>query len=101
MTDLSITPDVRRTAIGRADATRAREARDTAPAATSPLADLLPGVRARVVGVAVTGGDAIARRLEDLGFRPGAVVDVVRKAPLRDPVVYRVQDYEICLRRAQ
>ncbi|MCM1972405.1 ferrous iron transport protein A [Streptomyces sp. G1] len=51
----------------------------------------------------VVGGEvpAVARRLADLGFVPGAVVEVVRRAPLRDPVVYRVKDYEVCLRRAQ
>ncbi|MFF9061301.1 ferrous iron transport protein A [Streptomyces sp. NPDC014882] len=37
----------------------------------------------------------------DLGFTPGAVVEVVRRAPLRDPVLYRLKDYEVCLRRAQ
>ncbi|GLK99235.1 hypothetical protein GCM10017581_009760 [Dactylosporangium matsuzakiense] len=44
---------------------------------------------------------AVARRLEDLGLTSGTTVDVVRRAPLRDPVVYRVKDYELCLRRAQ
>jgi ferrous iron transport protein A len=65
------------------------------------LADLAPGSRARVIRVAVDGDVITTRRLEDLGFTPGAVVDVVRRAPLRDPVVYRVRDYDICLRRAQ
>ncbi len=65
------------------------------------LADLAPGTRAEIVGVVASAGPAIARRLADLGFTPGSIVDVVRRAPLRDPVVYRVKDYEICLRRAQ
>jgi ferrous iron transport protein A len=68
------------------------------------LADLAPGTRAEVLRIDpdAAGGDAAtARRLGDLGFTPGAVVEVVRRAPLRDPVVYRVKDYEICLRRAQ
>ena len=43
----------------------------------------------------------MVRRLNDLGFTPGAVVEAVRRAPLRDPVLYRVKDYEVCLRRAQ
>ncbi|MFE9773796.1 ferrous iron transport protein A [Streptomyces sp. NPDC005931] len=66
-----------------------------------PLAVLAPGARAVVAEIAVEGGPAMARRLHDLGFTPGSVVDVVRRAPLRDPVVYRVKDYELCLRRAQ
>jgi ferrous iron transport protein A len=65
-----------------------------------PLAELAPGARATVVEV-VAGAPETARRLGALGFTPGAVVEVVRRAPLRDPVVYRVKDYEICLRRAQ
>ncbi len=66
----------------------------------SCLAELAPGARARVVGV-VADAPAVGRRLADLGFTVGAVVEVVRRAPLRDPVIYRVKDYELCLRRAQ
>lgn len=63
------------------------------------LADLAPGTRAEVVDV--LGGGAVAVRLTELGFTPGTVVEVVRRAPLRDPVIYRLKDYELCLRRAQ
>lgn len=69
-----------------------------------PLAELPPGARAVVVAVvdAIPGRTtATARRLGDLGFTPGSVVEVVRRAPLRDPVVYRVKDYEVCLRRTE
>jgi Fe2+ transport system protein FeoA len=41
------------------------------------------------------------RRLFDLGLAPGVTVTMVRRAPLRDPVVYLVGDYEIALRCAQ
>ncbi|MEV6923641.1 FeoA family protein [Dactylosporangium sp. NPDC051485] len=64
------------------------------------LAELAPGARARVVRV-VAPEPATAGRLADLGFTAGAVVQVLRRAPLRDPVLYRVQDYDICLRREQ
>ncbi|MFC9289155.1 ferrous iron transport protein A [Streptomyces sp. NPDC057052] len=64
------------------------------------LADLAPGARASVTAV-VDGEPTVVRRLHDLGFTPGAMVEVVRRAPLRDPVLYRVKDYEVCLRRAQ
>lgn len=65
------------------------------------LASLAPGARATVMRVVAAGAPATARRLADLGFTPGAEVEVVRRAPLRDPVIYRIKDYEICLRRAQ
>jgi ferrous iron transport protein A len=67
---------------------------------TATLADVPPGGRARVVAVVAENAGAAAR-LADLGFTAGTVVRVVRRAPLRDPVLYRVKDYEVCLRRAQ
>ncbi|WP_202425428.1 FeoA family protein [Streptomyces sp. HUCO-GS316] len=70
-------------------------------AAPRSLADLVPGARATVARVAADAAPAVVRRLHDLGFTPGAVVEAVRRAPLRDPVLYRVKDYEVCLRRAQ
>ncbi|MFB9445422.1 ferrous iron transport protein A [Dactylosporangium vinaceum] len=65
------------------------------------LADFAPGRRATVLGMTADAPPAVARRLEDLGLTSGTTVEVVRRAPLRDPVVYRVKDYELCLRRAQ
>ena len=49
----------------------------------------------------VTGGDAIARRLVDLGFRPGTEVLVERLAPLGDPIQYRLHGYRLALRRSE
>ena len=72
-----------------------------AAAGAGVLADLTPGSHAVVLGMAVDAPPAVVRRLEDLGLTPGTTVEVVRRAPLRDPVVYRVKDYELCLRRAQ
>ena len=65
------------------------------------LADLALGAQARIVCVAVPGSPATARRLADLGFTAGTLVRRVRRAPLRDPVIYLVKDYEVALRRAQ
>lgn len=64
------------------------------------LADLAPGARALVVGLHPDDA-TLARRLCDLGFTPGTVVEVLRRAPLGDPAVYRLRDYEICLRERQ
>ncbi|HET9519110.1 MAG TPA: FeoA family protein [Actinoplanes sp.] len=64
------------------------------------LADLPIGTRATVTRV-VAPLPAAAARLADLGFTPGTAVQVLRRAPLRDPVIYRLKDYELCLRRAQ
>jgi ferrous iron transport protein A len=43
----------------------------------------------------------VANRLRQLGFRAAAQVDVIRRAPLGDPTIYRVQDTELCLRRRE
>ena len=72
----------------------------TPPPAESSLSDLRLGATGRVVGlVEDTASAPIIRRLSNLGFVPGRVVTPLRRAPLGDPVVYRVADYELCLRR--
>lgn len=69
------------------------------PPAERFLSDLRVGTTSRVVGlVKDTASDPIIRRLSNLGFVPGRVVTPLRRAPLGDPVVYRVADYELCLR---
>ena len=67
----------------------------------STLADLPAGARARIVDVRDAASPSTARRLVDLGFTPGTEVEMLRRAPLADPVVFRVAGYEIALRRAQ
>ncbi|MEE3955832.1 ferrous iron transport protein A [Peribacillus frigoritolerans] len=41
------------------------------------------------------------RRLLDLGFVPGAVVEVLRKSPLGDPIAFRVSQTSIALRKEE
>lgn len=65
------------------------------------LADFAPGSRVTLVGFADGAPPPVARRLEDLGFVAGTEVDVLRRAPLQDPTIYRVRDYDVCLRRTQ
>ena len=65
------------------------------------LAQLPPGGRATVVGTVPQATSAVASRLVQLGFRARAQVDVIRRAPLGDPTIYRVQDTELCLRRRE
>ena len=65
------------------------------------MADMRRGERALVIGYGNEVEPSAARRLFDLGLIPGAEVTMVRRAPLRDPVIFRVGDYEIALRGAQ
>ena len=62
--------------------------------------DTIP--RGRSVRVlSVEGGDAIARRLDDLGLRAGVEVAVLRRAPLGDPTVFELHGYQLCLRQSE
>jgi ferrous iron transport protein A len=80
--------------------TRAQRARDQ-PRSVIVLAQLAPGQRATVVGTVPEAASAVTSRLAQLGFRSTARVDVIRRAPLGDPTIYRVQDTELCLRRRE
>lgn len=48
----------------------------------------------------VTGGDATALRLLEMGLTPGASVRVVAHAPLGDPLELEVRGYRLSLRRS-
>ncbi|MFI9600899.1 ferrous iron transport protein A [Streptomyces sp. NPDC004069] len=65
------------------------------------LADLRPGMSGQVTDIDESVEPSTARRLFDLGFAPGAEVTVLRKAPLGDPVVFQVVEYEVALRKEQ
>ncbi|WP_241975960.1 FeoA family protein [Cryobacterium algoricola] len=59
------------------------------------------GVPARIVDVGDRGTAPYSGRLGDLGFVTGARIELLRRAPVGDPAVYRVRGYDICLRAAQ
>lgn len=63
------------------------------------LSDLGEGQRGRVVRV--EGDVDLRRRLLEMGFCNGTVIEMVRAAPLGDPVEYRVRGYCVSLRRDQ
>ena len=66
---------------------------------TASLAALEPGLTAVIVRVDDSGPEG--RRLLDLGFTPRTEIQVLRRAPLGDPVVYRVRGTQMCLRRSE
>lgn len=71
------------------------------PGSPTVLAQLSPGQRATIVGVVAAASPVVAGRLRQLGFRPESGVEVIRRAPMGDPTIYRVQDTELCLRRRE
>ena len=63
------------------------------------LSELEPGEHGKVVSMA---GDAeAARRLMEMGLMRGTTVQVVRRAPLGDPLEVRVRGFMLTLRRAE
>jgi Fe2+ transport system protein FeoA len=66
---------------------------------TCGLNQLGVGCRGCVVAV---GGDAdLRRRLMEMGFTCGADVQVIRRAPLGDPIEFRLRGYCLSLRDEQ
>jgi ferrous iron transport protein A len=65
----------------------------------STLDHLEPGDRAVIVRV--DGAAPKACRLMELGFVPGTAVEVIRYAPLGDPVELRIRRVHISLRRSE
>jgi ferrous iron transport protein A len=52
--------------------------------------------------VCAVGGDVeLKRRLLEMGFCNGASVEVVRRAPLGDPIEFRLRGYHLSLRDEQ
>ncbi len=61
------------------------------------LSELKTGEKAVVVKV--TGHGGFRKRIVEMGFIRGNMVEVLLSAPLRDPIKYRLMGYEISLRR--
>lgn len=87
------------TLVERFAARRCTTAQALASKSLRPL-DVLPaGETSAIVGF--DADDVVARRLFDLGFTPGEPVQRLRRAPLGDPLMFRVGGIEIVLRRAE
>lgn len=59
------------------------------------------GQRAVIAGFCELNDMTVSRRLFDLGFAQGVEVELVRRAPMRDPLVFRVGGAEMLLRRRE
>jgi ferrous iron transport protein B len=63
------------------------------------LSELQTGARGVIVKVHGHGG--FRKRIVEMGFIKGETVEVLLNAPLRDPVKFKLMDYEVSLRRAE
>jgi len=55
-------------------------------------------VKQKGVIVAVNAKGELGRRIRDMGLVPGTGLMVVGRAPLKDPVALRLQDFTLTLR---
>lgn len=65
----------------------------------SSLASQLPGTRCRVVQV--HGTDPTSQRLMEMGLVHGTEVEVVKVAPLGDPMQIRLLGYHLSIRKSE
>lgn len=61
-----------------------------------PLRQLPVGCKARIAAVKAEG--ELGRRIRDMGLVPGTEVEVLGRAPLRDPVALRLPGFTLSLR---
>ena len=63
------------------------------------LAELLPKDKAKIVRL--SGNIRLRRKLLDMGILPGALVKMVRFAPLGDPIDVTIKGYHLSLRKSE
>lgn len=63
------------------------------------LSELKTGEKGVIVKVLGHGG--FRKRIVEMGFIKGKTVEVLLNAPLKDPIKYKVLDYEVSLRRQE
>lgn len=64
-----------------------------------PLRQLTLGSQARIVSVSAVG--ELGRRIRDMGLVPGTTIEIVGRAPLRDPVAIRLKGFTLSLRNSE
>ncbi|HDR8185554.1 TPA: ferrous iron transport protein A [Bacillus thuringiensis] len=66
---------------------------------TKPLSEFKTGEFVQIEKIQLEG--TMKRRLLDLGFIPGAIIKVLQRSPLGDPVAYQVSNTTIALRKEE
>lgn len=61
------------------------------------LRELVPGEKGKVVSLGEKGPGR--RRLMDMGITPGVEIQIVKVAPLGDPIEINLRGYELSLRK--
>ncbi|MBN2065749.1 MAG: ferrous iron transport protein A [Candidatus Thermoplasmatota archaeon] len=56
-----------------------------------------PGKKAKIIQI--KGEGSARRRLLDMGMIPGAELEVIKRAPLGDPIEFKIKGYHLTLRK--
>jgi len=64
-----------------------------------PLRQLALGCKARIVSIHASG--ELGRRIRDMGLVPGEEIQVIGRAPLKDPVSLRLRGFTLSLRNSE
>ncbi|MGA0256130.1 MAG: FeoA family protein [Rhodothermales bacterium] len=62
------------------------------------IIDLKPGQKARIEGWAT---DTPPQRLLEMGMMPGSAIELVRYAPLGDPIDVKVRGFHLSIRASE
>jgi Fe2+ transport system protein FeoA len=71
---------------------------EPAAAASEPLSALRPGERGKIVGFDLPG--SLKGRIMEMGITQGVAIEMVRFAPLGDPMEFKVRGSHLSLRKA-
>ncbi len=63
------------------------------------LKDLKPGQEGVVTSIGEKG--PVRKRIMDMGVTPGAMIKVIKVAPLGDPIEINIRGYELSLRKSE
>jgi ferrous iron transport protein B len=58
-------------------------------------------VNDQAIIVKIKGRGAFRKRITEMGFVKGKKVKVIKRAPLKDPVIYEIMGYEVSLRNSE
>jgi len=70
------------------------------PATAIPLTRLAPGEKARIAAYD-HAAPVPQGRLFEMGLTPGAEIEIVRYAPLGDPIDLKIRGYHLSLRKRE
>jgi ferrous iron transport protein A len=63
----------------------------------SALSQINPGKRVKIIQI--KGKGSARRRILDMGMIPGAELEVIKRAPLGDPIEFKIKGYNLTLRK--